>query len=83
MKNGNHVPKEKSGFLSIDYQDMPKTPPLLLPPFIDVPKQPIFINSCEQQAEKDELIEWDSFERLEQEYEQTYLGDNTKTVSSF
>ncbi|KAI7883061.1 hypothetical protein K492DRAFT_205753 [Lichtheimia hyalospora FSU 10163] len=60
-------------------EDMPKTPPLLLPPFIEPPKQTIFTNSHEQQIEKDELIEWDSFERLEREYEQTYLGDNTKT----
>ncbi|CDH57045.1 predicted protein [Lichtheimia corymbifera JMRC:FSU:9682] len=58
---------------------MPKTPPSLLPPFIDQSKQSFFTNSNEQRDDNEGLIEWDSFERLEREYEQTYLEDNTKT----
>lgn len=61
---------------------MPKTPPSLLAPFIDQSKQPFFTNNNEQLDENEGLIEWDSFERLEREYEQTYPEDNTKTVSS-
>lgn len=68
--------------LAIKKGRMPKTPPSLLPPFIDQSKQSFFTNSNEQRDDNEGLIEWDSFERLEREYEQTYLEDNTKTVSS-
>lgn len=62
---------------------MPKTPPLLLPPFTDQSKQTLFSKNNDPQADDDELIGWDSFERLEREYEETYMTDNAKTVSSF
>lgn len=62
---------------------MPKTPPLLLPPCTDQSKQTLFSKNNDLQADDDELIEWDSFERLEREYEETYMTDNAKTVSSF